>query len=78
MVMEDRGEKMEDTINKVAGYRTMLNMSQKDMASYLEITPQSYSNKERGVRRFNDEEKLKLKRLFRKIDSDLTIDAIFF
>ncbi|MEY8291562.1 transcriptional regulator [Carnobacteriaceae bacterium 52-44] len=69
---------MKSTINRVAGYRIMLNMNQKDMAGYLGITSQSYSNKERGMRKFSDEEKLKLKELFRKIDSDLTIDAIFF
>lgn len=56
----------------------MLNFSQKDIAKYLNITPQSYSNKERGFRNFNDDEKMKLKKLFNKIDSDLTIDDIFF
>lgn len=69
---------MERTINRVAGYRTMLKMSQKEMAQYLEISPQSYSNKERGFRKFTDKEKLDLKKLFIKIDSKITIDTIFF
>lgn len=69
---------MDYIFNKVAGYRVMLNFSQKDIAKYLNITPQSYSNKERGFRNFNDDEKMKLKKLFNKIDSDLTIDDIFF
>lgn len=69
---------MEQSINRVAGYRAMLNMSQKDMANYLDISPQSYSNKERGIRIFNDQEKLKLKKLFREVDPELTIDTIFF
>lgn len=53
-------------------------MSQKEMAQYLEISPQSYSNKERGFRKFTDKEKLDLKKLFIKIDSKITIDTIFF
>lgn len=72
------GNRLEEILNKVAGYRVMLNFSQKDMAKYLNITPQSYSNKERGFRRFNDCEKIKIKELFNRIDSDLTIDEIFF
>lgn len=69
---------VQNTVNRVAGYRAMLNKSQKDMAEYLSITPQSYSNKERGFRNFNDEEKIKLKELYKMIDPDLTIDTIFF
>jgi len=69
---------MNETINKVAGYRAMLEMSQKEVADYLGITSQSYSNKERGIRSFNDKEKVMLKELFQKANSDLTIDSIFF
>lgn len=69
---------MSKTINKVAGYRAMLGMSQKEIANYLGITSQSYSNKERGTRFFTDEEKVLLKELFQKADSSLTIDSLFF
>lgn len=69
---------MNTTINKVSGYRNMMGLTQKELARYLGITSQSYSNKERGYRPFNDEEKMKLKMLFQKIDSKLTIDSIFF
>lgn len=65
-------------INKVAGYRRMLGMTQKEIASYLDITSQSYSNKERGRTSFNDQEKMKLKKLFNKIDNKFTIGEIFF
>lgn len=64
--------------NRIAGYRVYLGMTQKDIASYLNISPQSYSNKEKGYRAFNDQEKMKLKTLFQQIDSELTIDEIFF
>lgn len=69
---------MEQKRNKIAGYRVFLGMTQKDVANYLNISPQSYSNKENGIRSFNDHEKLKLKTLFLQVDSDLTIDKIFF
>jgi len=56
----------------------MLGLTQKEVAKYLGITSQSYSNKERGYRPFKDKEKVKLKMLFQKVDSSLTIDSIFF
>ncbi|WP_233418613.1 helix-turn-helix transcriptional regulator [Jeotgalibaca dankookensis] len=65
-------------INKVAGYRNMLGMTQKEMAVFLGITAQSYSNKETGKNPFNDKEKIKLKKLFNRIDGRLSIDDIFF
>jgi len=65
-------------INKVAGYRNMLGMTQKDIAKYLEITSQSYSNKETGKNSFSDKEKVKIKSLFNQINENLSIDDIFF
>lgn len=73
-----RGEDMNKDINKVAGYRVMIRYSQKDAAKYLDISPQSYSNKERGHRNFNDVEKNKLKILFSQYLSNITIDDLFF
>lgn len=69
---------MKQKRNRIAGYRVFLGMTQRDVANYLNISPQSYSNKENGNRSFNDHEKLKLKTLFLQVDSDLTIDKIFF
>lgn len=65
-------------LNRIAGYRVCLGMTQRDIAEYMNISPQSYSNKENGLRQFNDKEKIKLKELFQKIDANLTIDQIFF
>jgi putative transcriptional regulator len=69
---------MKTQINKVAGYRVMLGLTQRHIATKLGISSQSYSNKENGRTSFNDREKLKLKRIFSEIDSSLTIDDIFF
>lgn len=66
------------TKNIIAGYRVYLGMTQKDVADYLNISRQSYSNKERGYRRFNDQEKIMLRKLFQEVDETLTIDKIFF
>lgn len=65
-------------IKKVAGYRNMLGMTQKQVSEYLEISSQNYSNKENGRTSFSDREKIKLKKLFNEIDDTLTIDNIFF
>lgn len=69
---------MKERFNKVSGYRNMMGLTQREVAAYLGITSQSYSNKERGYRAFSDDEKVKLKKLFQRIDSSLTIDSIFF
>lgn len=69
---------LEKKINKIAGYRGMLGMTQKQIASYLGILPQSYSNKERGETAFKDEEKQKIKELLKPYFPDITIDDIFF
>ena len=65
-------------LNKVAGYRAMLGLKQRDIAAKLNISSQSYSNKENGKNNFNDQEKIILKKLFSQIDKNLTIDDIFF
>lgn len=64
--------------NKIAGYRVYLGLTQKEVANYLNISPQSYSNKENKHRSFTDREKIKMKILFQQVDSNLTIDKIFF
>ena len=69
---------MRTKINKVAGYRAMLGLTQRDIAKKLWISSQSYSNKENGRTSFSDKEKIKLKIIFSEIDGSLTIDDIFF
>lgn len=64
--------------NNVKLYRIAIGYTQKQMAIYLNIARQTYVKKELGNSPFNDKEKIKLRDLFRKIDSEVTIDKIFF
>ena len=51
-------------INKIKAKRYLLGISQKDAAEKLGITEQAYSNKERGISKFSDDEKLMMKKMF--------------
>ncbi|SLM85392.1 helix-turn-helix transcriptional regulator [Vagococcus fluvialis] len=65
-------------MNRVAGYRVALKLKQSDMANKLNISRQAYSEKERGNVPFKDSEKIFLKELFKQVDSNVTIDLLFF
>lgn len=65
-------------INKVKGYRNMLNLSQEEISSILGITKQSYYLKENGIREFKDNEKLKFKELLIPFFPEITLEEIFF
>ncbi|ELY5748096.1 helix-turn-helix transcriptional regulator [Streptococcus uberis] len=64
--------------NKVRGYRTMLGLTQKEMADELGISKQSYYNKENGIVSFRDSEKIQIKNLVVQLFPSITIDEIFF
>lgn len=66
------------TLNKIKGYRTMLGFTQSDMANKLGISKQSYWLKERGKTPFNDNDKIIILNIFKRIDPNLTIDTLFF
>ena len=59
-------------------YRLFMLLTQNDMARKLNISRQSYSNKERGITPFSDKEKLEIRDLIRLVDNSATIDNIFF
>lgn len=66
-------------MSKLRGYRVMMNMTQKAMADKLEISLQSYNNKELGKTSFNDKERLLIKAMVAKeIKPDITIDELFY
>lgn len=65
-------------MNRVAGYRVALKMTQEDLAKKLNISRQAYSEKERGNVPFKDSEKLILKEMFKEVDSNVSIDILFF
>lgn len=65
-------------MKKLRGYRVMLGLTQQQMADKLEISSQSYSNKELGKTQFNDEERLAIKSMVAEIKPDITIDELFY
>ena len=66
------------TLNKVAGYRVMMGLSQKEIGEKMGMTGAAYSNKELGKRAFNDTEKKKFKEILNEYIPGITIDEIFF
>lgn len=65
-------------MTKLKGYRVMLGKTQRDMAKELNISVQSYNNKETGKTAFNDREKLAIKTMISELKSDITIDELFY
>lgn len=65
-------------MTKLKGYRVMLGKTQRDMAKELNISVQSYNNKETGKTAFNDREKLAIKTMISEVRSDITIDELFY
>lgn len=65
-------------LNKVKGYRNMLNFNQQEMAELLGISKQAYWNKENGKNEFSDKEKVIIKRILEPFFPKISIDEIFF
>ncbi|OFJ59199.1 hypothetical protein HMPREF2856_02805 [Staphylococcus sp. HMSC073C02] len=65
-------------MNKVLGYRKMLGKTQQQMAKELNISEQSYRNREKGKINFKKNEMIKFKiMLLEKGLKDITLDDIF-
>lgn len=65
-------------MSRLKGYRVMLGLTQQAMADKLEISLQSYNNKETGKTPFNDKEKKKIKSIVTEVKPDITIDELFY
>lgn len=65
-------------INRVLGYRKMLNLTQSDIAEILNISTQAYGQKENLKISFKDSEKVLLLNIFKEVDPELNIDSLFF
>ncbi|MDN2948386.1 helix-turn-helix transcriptional regulator [Streptococcus suis] len=65
-------------MSKLKGYRVMLGLTQKNMADKLDISLQSYNNKETGKTPFKDKEKKVIKTIVAEVKPDITIDELFF
>ncbi|WP_449461353.1 helix-turn-helix transcriptional regulator [Streptococcus suis] len=65
-------------MSKLKGYRVMLGLTQRAMADKLDISLQSYNNKETGKTPFNDKEKKAIKTIVAEVEPGVTIDELFY
>lgn len=65
-------------MDRLKGYRVMLGLTQSQMADKLNISLQSYNNKETGKTPFNDKEKRVIKSMVAEVEPDITIDKLFY
>ncbi|WP_288979366.1 helix-turn-helix transcriptional regulator [uncultured Parvimonas sp.] len=65
-------------LNKIRGYRVMIGLSQVYMANLLNISQYSYNRKELGITPFKDNEKIKIRDLFKEYISSVTLEELFF
>lgn len=65
-------------MNKLKGYRNMVNATQEDFANLLGVTRQAYILKENGVISIKDKEKVKIRDYLRSKNIDVTIEELFF
>lgn len=63
---------------RIAGYRKMLGLTQKEMAAKFGISSTAYIKKEHGKTPFTDKEKVLFRDMVKDIDKDITIEKIFF
>ncbi|MGH2102129.1 helix-turn-helix transcriptional regulator [Aerococcus urinaeequi] len=64
--------------NKVKNFRSLLGLTQAELARLLKVTPQTVSAKENGKRQFSDEEKIMIVKLVNQEYPDIRISDIFF
>ena len=64
-------------MNKVKGYRTMLGLTQEEMAKKLGISVVAYRQKENEEREFTRKEMVDFVTVIKAFDSNVTLDSIF-
>lgn len=69
---------MAKRLNKIAGYRAMLNLKTKHFAEMFEISIPAYRLKEKGEVPFKDNEKIILVKFFKDNGIDTNIEDLFF
>ncbi|MBF0714665.1 transcriptional regulator [Gemelliphila palaticanis] len=65
-------------LNKLAGYRSMLNIPRKNIAELLQISNVAYGKKEKGITPFTDNEKVILVNFFKNNGINTNIEDLFF
>lgn len=69
---------MNGKVNKIAGYRTMVGLFQKDIAKALGVSLQAYNAKENKKTAFKDSEKVIFTQLVNAKLPKITLSDIFF
>ena len=70
------GNNMQTGINKVKGYRNMINLSQADLANILGIDRRTYVAKENGASKFTQDELIKIRDVVKTCGVDITLDDL--
>lgn len=64
------------SINKVKGYRVMVNLTQEELAKKLGIALRSYQNKEQGITKFTVDELKAIKNIIAEQGVEIAIDDL--
>lgn len=65
-------------MNKIAGYRKMLGLTQEELANKIGISRSSFQSKENGKFPFKQTEMKKIVTVFQQADLNVTLDSLFF
>lgn len=75
MITEGGGDNLYKTLK---AYRTILGLSQTDMANIADMCLTSYNQKEQGKKQFTHNEMLKITDFIKTKIPEVTVDQIFF
>ncbi|WP_347298408.1 helix-turn-helix domain-containing protein [Dolosigranulum savutiense] len=65
-------------MNKLAGFRRMLGLSQEEMAKKIGLSVTGYRLKENEINEFKKTEMIKIHTMVKDIMPDITLEDIFF
>lgn len=65
-------------MNKIAGFRRMLGLSQEEMAERIGLSLTGYRLKENEINEFKKTEMFKIYRMIKDVMPDVTLEDIFF
>lgn len=65
-------------LDKIAGYRKMLNLTQDDMANLLGISLSSYNKREKGHVDFSDKQKIIIRDIITRHFPNENMESLFF
>lgn len=65
-------------LDKITGYRKMLNLTQNDMANLLGISLSAYNKRENGHVDFSDKQKIIIRDMITRYFPSENIESLFF